>query len=63
MQNEYYTAQIFVFSSLVPDLNKLQDHHNLPFFNDMPHFWYQSQVSLFVLLGFFVSIKTISFDI
>ena len=63
MQNEYYTTQIFVFFSLVPVLNKLPDHHNLPFFIDMLHFWYQSRVSLFVLLGFFVSIKTVSFDI
>ena len=66
MQNEYYITQIlqiFVFFSLVPVLNKLQDHHNLPLFDDMLLFWYQSRVSLFVLLGFFVSIKTISFDI
>ena len=63
MQNQYYTTQIFVFLSLVPVLNKLQDHHNLQFFNDMLHFWYQSRVSLFVLRGFFVSIKTVSFDI
>ena len=39
----------FRFFSLVPVLNKLPDHHNLPFFNDMLHFWYQSRVSLFVL--------------
>ena len=63
MQNEYYITQIFVVSSLVAVLNKLPDHHNLPLFEDMLHFWYQSRVSLFVLLGFFVSIKTISFDI
>ena len=62
MQNEYCITQIFVFSSLVAVLNKLPDHHNLPFFDDMLQFWYQSRVSLFVLLGFFVSIKTISFD-
>ena len=63
MQNEYYITQIFVFSSLVAVLNKLPDHHNLPLVEDMLHFWYQSRVSLFVLLGFFVSIETISFDI
>ena len=57
---EYLQA---VTSSLVPVLNKLPDHHNLPLFDDLLHFWYQSRVSLFVLLGFFVSIKTISFDI
>ena len=57
------TQTIRIFWSLVPVLNKLPDHHNLPFFNDMLHFWYQSRVSLFVHLGFFVSIKTISFDI
>ena len=27
--------KIFVFLSLVPVLNKLQDHHNLPLFDDM----------------------------
>ena len=43
--------KIFRFFSLVPVLNKLPGHHNLPFFNDMLHFWYQSRVSLFVLLG------------
>ena len=63
MQNEYDITQIFVLFSLVPVLKKLPDHANLPFFNDMLHFWYQSRVSLFVLLGFFVSIKTVSFDI
>ena len=46
MQNEYYITQIFVFSSLVPVLNKLQDHHNLPLFDDLLHFWYQSRVSI-----------------
>ena len=57
----YYTnIRVFKFSTV---LNKLPDHHNLPFFDDILHFWYQSRVSLFVLLGFFVSIKTISFDI
>ena len=35
MQNEYYTTQIFVFFSLVPILNKLPDHHNLPLFDDI----------------------------
>ena len=35
MQNEYYITQIFVFLSLVPVLNKLPDHHNLPLFDDM----------------------------
>ena len=35
----------------------------LPLFDDMLLFWYQSRVSLFVLLGFFVSIRTISFDV
>ena len=63
MQNEYYITQIFVFFGLVPVLNKLPDHHNMPFFDDLLQVWYQSRVSLFVLLGFFVSIKTISFDI
>ena len=63
LQNEYYITQRFVFLSLVPVLNKLPDHPNLPLFNDMLQFWYQSRVSLFVLLGFFVSIKTVSFDI
>ena len=63
MQNEYYITQIFVFFSLVPVLNKLPDHHNLPLFDDMLLFWYQSRVSLFELLGFFVSIETVSFDI
>ena len=63
MQNEYYITQMFVFFRLVPVLNKLQDHHNLPLFDDTLLFWYQSRVSLFVLLGFFVSIKTVSFDI
>ena len=35
MQNEYYITQIFVFLSLVPVLNKLPDHHNMPLFDDM----------------------------
>ena len=35
MQNEYYITQIFVFLSLVPVLNKLPDHQNLPLFDDM----------------------------
>ena len=57
----YYTnIRIFQFST---SLEKLPDHHNLPLFDDMLHFWYQSRVSLFLLLGYFVSIKTISFDI
>ena len=33
MQNEYYITQIFVFLGLVPVLNKLSDHHNLPLFD------------------------------
>ena len=36
------TQNIRIFRSLVPVLNKLPDHHNLPFFNDMLRFWYQS---------------------
>ena len=48
------TQNIRIFRSLVPVQN------NLPFFNDMLQFWYQSWVPLFVLFGFFVSIKTIS---
>ena len=52
MQNKYYVTQIIVFLSLVPVLNKLPDHHNLPLFNDMLHFWYQSRVFLFVLWDF-----------
>ena len=44
--------KIFVFFSLVPVLNKLQDHHNLPLFDDMLQFWYRSRVSLFVLWDF-----------
>ena len=42
MQNEYYITQIFVFLSLVPLFNKLSDHHNLPLFDGMLQFWYQS---------------------
>ena len=42
MQNEYYITQIFVSLSLVPVLNKLPDHHDLPLFDDMLQFWYQS---------------------
>ena len=42
MQNEYYNTQILVFFSLVPVLNKLPDHDNLPLFDDMLQFWYQS---------------------
>ena len=57
MQNEYYITQIFVFSSLVAVLNKLPDHYNLPLFEDMLHFWYQSRVSLFVLLNFLCQSK------
>ena len=38
MQNEYYITQVFVFLSLVPVLNKLPDHHNLPLFDDMLQF-------------------------
>ena len=50
MQNDYnHITQILLFFSLVPVLRKLPDHHNLPLFNDMLHFWYQSRVSLFVL--------------
>ena len=37
----YYT-NIRIFQSLVPVLNKLPDHHNLPLFDDMLQFWYQS---------------------
>ena len=33
MQNECYITQIFVFLGLVPVLNKLSDHHNLPLFD------------------------------
>ena len=43
---------IRTFRSLVLVLNKLPDHHNLSFFNDMLQFWYQSWVSLFVLWHF-----------
>ena len=57
------TQNVRIFRSLVPVLNKLPDHQNLSLFDDMLHFWYQSRVSLFVLLGFSVSIKTISFDV
>ena len=64
MQHEYYITQRFVFLGLVPVFNKLPDHHNLPLFDDLLQFWYQSSVvSLFVLFGFFVSIKTYSFDV
>ena len=42
MQNEYYITQVFVFFSLVTVLNKQPDHHNLPVFDDMLFFWYQS---------------------
>ena len=35
MQNEYYITQLFVFLSIVPVLNKLPDHHNRPFVDDM----------------------------
>ena len=52
MQNEYSITQILLFFSLVPVLKKLSDHQNLPLFNDMLQFWYQSRVSLFVLWGF-----------
>ena len=52
MQNEYYITQIFVFFSSVPVLKKLPDHQNLPLFNDMLQFWYQSILSLFVLWDF-----------
>ena len=46
------TQNIRIFRSLVQVLNKLPDHNNLPFFNDMLQFWYQSWVSLFVLWDF-----------
>ena len=52
MQNEYYITQILLFFSLVPVLEKLPDHRNLPLSNDMLQFWYQSRVSLFVLWDF-----------
>ena len=35
MQNEYYITQILLFFSLVPVLEKLPDHQNLPLLNDM----------------------------
>ena len=52
MQNEYSITQILLFFSLVPVLKKLSHHQNLPLFNDMLQFWYQSPVSLFVLWDF-----------
>ena len=55
MQNEYYITQILLFFSLVPVLEKLPDHQNLPLLNDMLQFWYQSRVSLFVLWIFRVN--------
>ena len=42
MRTVFYITQIFVSFSLVPVLNKLPDHHNLPLFDDMLQFWYQS---------------------
>ena len=50
MQNEYYITQILLFFSLVPVLEKLPDHRNLPLLNDMLQFWYQSRE--FVLWDF-----------
>ena len=55
MQNEYYITQILLLFSLVPVLEKLPDHQNLPLLNDMLQFWYQSRVSLFVLWDFRVN--------
>ena len=46
------TSQTLVFFSLVPGLNKLPDHHNLPLFDDMLQFG-TSHEYLYSYLGMF----------
>ena len=38
LTHQFYT-NTRIFQSLVPVLNKLQEHHNLPFFDDLLQFW------------------------
>ena len=63
IQTNTNTTQIFVFFSLVPVLKKLPDHQNLALFNDMLQILVPVTSISIRTLGFFVSIKTISFDI
>ena len=45
----YANITVFQFST---SFEELPDHQNLPLFNDMLQFWYQSRETLFVLWDF-----------